>query len=79
MNFRIVKCYLFLLGIVSLFRGIGCFTGPYIGGVIADNFSMSKAFYFSSACYLIGCTFSAIVSFGPAKKTEKNNREVQSS
>jgi len=64
---------------VSLFRGVGCFTGPYIGGIIADNFSMPKAFYFCGACYLIGFAFSAIVSFSPPKKDEKNNDTIQSS
>ena len=64
---------------MSLLRGVGCFSGPFIGGIIADNYSMSKAFYFSGACYLIGFVFSAIVSFSPAKKTEKNNDAVQSS
>ena len=89
-NFFLIKFFPVIIGIVSLFRGIGCFAGPFIGGLIADNEyigelikesksnTMSIAFYFCGACYFIGFVFSAIVSFSPVKKAEKNN-ELQAS
>lgn len=66
------------MGIVSLFRGVGCFTGPFIGGIIADRYSMAMAFYFCGACYVIGFIFSAIVSFSPVKKPDTET-EIQAS
>lgn len=50
-------------GIVSLFRGIGCMLGPFIGGLIADEFGAAMAFYFAAGCFIMGTIFSAIPTF----------------
>lgn len=50
-------------GIVSLFRGIGCMLGPWIGGLIADVWGPAMAFYFAGGCFIMGTVFSAIPTF----------------
>jgi len=50
-------------GIINLFRGFGCFIGPFIGGTIGDLIGLPKVFYFSGFCYVIGLTFTGIASF----------------
>lgn len=51
-------------GIVNLFRGIGCFIGPKLGGIISDTLdSKSKVFYFCGMCYVVGLFFTALASF----------------
>lgn len=64
------------MGIVNLFRGVGCFIGPYIGGLIADKYSMVKSFYFCGGCYFVGFIFSAAVSFSKDKKSTKTDAEA---
>jgi len=63
-------------GIVSLFRGFGCFIGPVIGGIIADKIDMVTSFYFCGGCFVIGFVLSAIVSFSMSKK---KNTKAESS
>lgn len=50
-------------GIVNLFRGFGCFIGPFLGGIIVEKFSKVTAFYYSGICLLIGLVMCVIVSF----------------
>jgi len=73
-------------GIVNLFRGFGCFIGPFLGGIVADNFGEVKAFYYSAGCFTVGLVLAIIVSFGAmcCKKdtdttTVENNKTVDDS
>jgi len=50
-------------GIINLFRGFGCFLGPFIGGLIADKYDMITAFYYSGLCFSVGLVLTALVSF----------------
>ncbi|RMZ94913.1 monocarboxylate transporter 2-like, partial [Brachionus plicatilis] len=36
------------MGIINLFRGVGCFLGPFLGGIISEQFSVVAAFFYSS-------------------------------
>jgi len=51
-------------GIINLFRGFGCFIGPFIGGLIADKLRMIDTFYFSGICFVVGLALTCMVSFG---------------
>lgn len=51
-------------GIINLFRGFGCFIGPFVAGYIADNFQIINSFFFSALCFAIGLALTALVSFG---------------
>lgn len=49
------------LGIVNLLRGIACFLGPYIGGLIATQYqNYLYAFYFSALSFTLGAVSSLI-------------------
>lgn len=52
------------MGIINLFRGVGCFLGPFLGGIISEQFSVVAAFFYSSIMFSIGLVFALIVSFG---------------
>lgn len=50
-------------GIINLFRGFGCFIGPFASGYLGDQFGITKCFVFSSVCFLIGFSLTLVVSF----------------
>ena len=66
-------------GIVELFRGFGCFLGPFLAGLISSRFGEVQCFFFSGICFAIGFLFSLQASFCMCcKKTkEKTNDEEQ--
>lgn len=49
-------------GIVELFRGFGCFLGPFLAGEIASRFGEVECFFFSGACFATGLFFSMLAS-----------------
>ena len=59
-------------GITNLFRGFGCFIGPFISGLIADKYSMINAFFYSAACFTVGFILTAVVSFAESCKPNKH-------
>ena len=52
------------MGIINLFRGIGCFLGPYLGGIISEKYSVISAFIYSAFMFSFGLVFALLVSFG---------------
>lgn len=50
-------------GIINLFRGFGCFLGPFLAGLVADKFGDVSSFYFSGCCFIVGSVFAILVSF----------------
>lgn len=59
-----VKCFANATGIVNLFRGIGCFIGPYIAGVIAGkNEQYTHVIYFAAICFSVGFALTFTISF----------------
>lgn len=72
-------------GIVNLFRGIGCFSGPLIAGFILDTQGWEKAmaFYFTSICYFFGFILTLLCSLwcmarGPREEQTVNMDTVGS-
>jgi len=60
------------MGILNLFRGIGCFIGPVLGGLVSKNFGGSlAAFWYAGGAFAIGTVFSGIVGFGAMCKLFK--------
>lgn len=60
-------------GIVNLFRGFGCFIGPFLGGIVVDKFGKVNVFYYSGLCLLVGLVFCVIVSVMMFFRKDKNN------
>jgi MFS family permease len=50
-------------GIVNLFRGFGCFLGPFLAGLVAKYSNDQAVFYFSSAFFAVGLLFTFLCSF----------------
>lgn len=50
-------------GIINLFRGFGCFLGPFLGGAIATKFGEVNSFFFSGICFIVGLVLTLVVSF----------------
>jgi MFS family permease len=50
-------------GIINLFRGFGCFLGPFLAGLVSERFDDLAVFYFSSLFFAIGLAFAFLVSF----------------
>lgn len=64
------------MGIVSMFRGVGCSIGPFAAGAIADRYDKVISFYYSGCCFVVGCILSAVVSFSKQPKP-KNDEELK--
>lgn len=50
-------------GIINLFRGFGCFLGPFVAGFIKSKCGLIHTFSFSSICFVVGLALSILVSF----------------
>lgn len=50
-------------GIINLFRGFGCFLGPFLAGSIANRFGSVNCFFFSGICFVAGLVLTFLVSF----------------
>lgn len=59
-------------GIISLFRGFGCFICPYFGALIVEKNDETASFYYSGVCFLIGLIFSVSVSVAMFFKKDAN-------
>ena len=67
-------------GIINLFRGFGCFLGPFLGGMIAKElearkYDLSYTFYFSAICLSVGFVLTLLVSFGSMIKSCMNKNK----
>lgn len=68
------------MGIISLFRGFGCFMGPFVGGFISEKYGSSlAAFYCSAVCFTLGFAFSLLVSIGDKCSFFKKNDDLERS
>ena len=62
-------------GIVNLFRGFGCFLGPFISGLIADRFkNKDVVFLFAGICFFVGLIFTSLVSLSNIRCLNKEKR-----
>lgn len=59
-------------GIVNLFRGFGCFLGPFLGGMVAEHFGKAEAFFFSAVLFSVGLVLTCLVSFGSMLQACRN-------
>jgi MFS family permease len=50
-------------GIINMFRGFGCITGPYIAGYLSESTgSVFYSFFFAGVSYFVAFLFSGAVS-----------------
>jgi len=70
-------------GIISMFRGLGCFLGPFLAGVIANKMGSSvSAFIFSGIMFSIGVALVFLITIvklirGCLGKGSKSNNETR--
>lgn len=62
-------------GIINLFRGFGCFVGPFASGLISEKFGKVECFFFSAICFAVGLVLTALVSFQSTIKGCLNKNE----
>jgi len=64
-------------GIINLFRGFGCFVGPFASGLISEKFGKVNCFFFSAICFSVGLVLTFLVSFQSTikscRKTDEND------
>ena len=53
------------IGIINLFRGVGCFIGPPIGGVLSEKYNTLAAFFFAGGCMVAAFVFTAVIGLTP--------------
>ncbi|CAF0910909.1 unnamed protein product [Brachionus calyciflorus] len=52
-------------GIINLFRGFGCFLGPFVAGIVSNYLGKVKCIsIYSAGCFIVGLVLSCLVSFG---------------